>query len=67
MSIPAVVCEERATKREPKRTAALRVAPKMPQGFVTRRPHFNIGMARLRPAYGATPLGLKGTPNRNPG
>jgi len=27
-----VVCEERATKREPKRAAALQVAPKMPKG-----------------------------------
>ena len=27
----------RVTKREPKRTAALRVGPKMPQGFVARR------------------------------
>ena len=49
-SIPAVVCEERATKREPKRTAALRVAPKTPQGFVAPRSHMPFSTAsRLAP------------------
>ena len=52
-SIPAVVCEERATKREPKRTAALRVAPKMPQGFVPRSSQTTAGMLVARRLAGA--------------
>src|SRR5438105_5283901 len=34
---PSAVCEERATKREAKRTAARRVAPKTAWGFVAPR------------------------------
>src|SRR5213592_4426974 len=39
---PSAVCEERTTKSEPKRHAALRVAPQLASGFVApqSQPHF---------------------------
>src|SRR5881628_798856 len=39
---PSAICEERTTKSEPKRHAALRVAPLLGSGFVAPRsqPHF---------------------------
>ena len=43
-----MVCEERATKRESKRTAALRIAPKMHKGVVRRQSQTAGGSEALR-------------------
>ena len=55
-SRPAEVCEERATTWDAKRAAALRVAPRMPRGFVVRPSQTAAG--RLRPH--ALPRGILG-------
>src|ERR1043166_8014328 len=56
--IPAAVCQERATTREAKRTAARRVAPKMAWGFVAPRSQIAADMlprrASPQPILGAT-------------
>src|SRR5437899_2665287 len=53
--IPKWICKERATKPGPKRTAALRVAPRLACGFVARRsqPHFG-GCRLLAPRHRPT-------------
>ena len=55
-SRPAEVCEDRATTWDAKRASALRVAPRLPRGFVVRPSQAAAG--RLRPH--ALPRGILG-------
>src|SRR5205807_3182807 len=59
---PSAVCEERATKREAKRTAARRVAPKTAWGFVAPRSQSAAAMLPRR----ALPQAVLGATNHQP-
>src|SRR5207249_10414339 len=59
---PSAVCEERATKREAKRTAARRVAPKTAWGFVAPRSQSAAAMLSRR----ALPQAVLGATKHQP-
>src|SRR5216683_7382306 len=59
---PSAVCEERATKREAKRTAARRVAPKTAWGFVAPRSQSAAAMLPRR----ALPQAVLGATKHQP-